>query len=46
VFFTLFIDCEIQPDVNLSGRKFIIKLFIPGAEGIAEEWLRCEDVSI
>ncbi|XP_067939414.1 fermitin family homolog 2-like [Watersipora subatra] len=36
-------DCEIQPDVNLSGNKFIIRLFIPGPEGISEEWLRCEN---
>ncbi|XP_063802669.1 fermitin family homolog 2 [Pseudophryne corroboree] len=34
--------CEVTPDVNISGQKFIIKLLIPVAEGMNEIWLRCE----
>ncbi|XP_077322756.1 fermitin family homolog 2-like, partial [Lithobates pipiens] len=36
--------CEVTPDVNISGQKFIIKLLIPVAEGMNEIWLRCDNV--
>ncbi|XP_008821056.1 fermitin family homolog 1 isoform X1 [Nannospalax galili] len=35
--------CEIVPDVNVTGRKFGIKLLIPVADGMNEVSLRCED---
>ncbi|CAJ0962130.1 unnamed protein product [Ranitomeya imitator] len=35
--------CEVTPDVNISGQKFIIKLLIPVAEGMNEIWLRCDN---
>lgn len=34
--------CEIVPDVNVSGRKFGIKLLIPVADGMNEVYLRCD----
>ncbi|XP_060042606.1 fermitin family homolog 1 isoform X2 [Erinaceus europaeus] len=34
--------CEVVPDVNVSGRKFGIKLLIPVADGMNEVYLRCE----
>jgi hypothetical protein len=37
--------CEIVPDVNVSGRKFGIKLLIPVADGMNEVYLRCDHVS-
>ncbi|CAK8692586.1 fermitin family homolog 2-like [Clavelina lepadiformis] len=33
---------EVVPDVNISEDKYIIKLFIPSAEGMSELWLRCD----
>ncbi|XP_063300073.1 fermitin family homolog 1 [Pelobates fuscus] len=35
--------CEIVPDVNVSQRRFGIKLLIPFAEGMNELHLRCEN---
>ncbi|BFZ07663.1 hypothetical protein BsWGS_10702 [Bradybaena similaris] len=32
--------CEAQPDVNLSARKYGIKLFVPEPEGMSEIFLR------
>ncbi|XP_028676710.1 LOW QUALITY PROTEIN: fermitin family homolog 1 [Erpetoichthys calabaricus] len=37
--------CEVVPDVNVTGRKFGIKLLIPVADGMNEVYLRCEDES-
>ncbi|XP_037376982.1 fermitin family homolog 1 [Talpa occidentalis] len=34
--------CEVVPDVNVSGRKFGIKLLIPVADGMNEVHLRCD----
>ncbi|XP_056137486.1 fermitin family homolog 3b isoform X2 [Lampris incognitus] len=35
--------CEVVPDVNIAGQKFLIKLLIPTPEGMTEVYLRCED---
>ncbi|XP_074143999.1 fermitin family homolog 1 [Sminthopsis crassicaudata] len=35
--------CEVVPDVNVSGRKFGIKLLIPVADGMNEVYLRCDN---
>jgi len=37
--------CEVTPDINLSQRKYQIKLEIPSAEGMTEMWLRCNSES-
>lgn len=37
--------CEVVPDVNVSGKKFGIKLLIPVADGMNEVYLRCDHVS-
>ncbi|GFO04129.1 fermitin family [Plakobranchus ocellatus] len=34
--------CEAQPDVNLSAKKYGIKLFVPEPEGMSEIFLRFE----
>lgn len=36
---------EVVPDVSISEEKYVIKLFIPGIEGMQEYWLRCDTVS-
>lgn len=33
---------EVVPDVSISEDKYVIKLFIPGVEGMQEYWLRCD----
>jgi len=33
---------EVVPDVSISEEKYVIKLFIPGIEGMQEYWLRCD----
>ena len=38
--------CEVTPDVNISGQKFVIKLLIPVADGMNEIWLRCDTVRL
>ncbi|XP_059086397.1 unc-112-related protein-like isoform X3 [Tigriopus californicus] len=35
--------CEVTPEINLSQRKFQIKLEVPSTEGMTEMWLRCKD---
>ena len=40
----IFTGCEANPDVNLQNRKFGIKLYIPGPDGMEEIWLRFETV--
>uniref|UniRef100_A0A8D0GPF9 FERM domain containing kindlin 3 n=1 Tax=Sphenodon punctatus TaxID=8508 RepID=A0A8D0GPF9_SPHPU len=35
--------CEVVPDVNVSGRKFCIKLLVPSPDGMSEVHLRCDD---
>ncbi|XP_044147820.1 fermitin family homolog 1 [Bufo gargarizans] len=37
--------CEVVPDVNVSQRRFGIKLLIPVAEGMNEILLRCDNES-
>ena len=37
--------CEVTPEVNLSQRRYQIKLEVPSAEGMSEMWLRCDTVS-
>ena len=36
---------EVVPDVSIGEGKYVIKLFIPGIEGMQEYWLRCDTVS-
>lgn len=33
------------PDVNLSQDKFGIRLEVPGPDGMAEMWIRCDSVT-
>uniref|UniRef100_A0A4W5QE76 FERM domain containing kindlin 3 n=1 Tax=Hucho hucho TaxID=62062 RepID=A0A4W5QE76_9TELE len=35
--------CEVAPDVSVAGQKFCIRLLIPGAQGMNEVYLRCEN---
>lgn len=35
--------CEVVPDVNVTDKKFGIKLMIPVADGMNEIYIRCED---
>uniref|UniRef100_A0A8C7UJ97 FERM domain containing kindlin 3a n=1 Tax=Oncorhynchus mykiss TaxID=8022 RepID=A0A8C7UJ97_ONCMY len=35
--------CEVVPDVSVAGQKFCIRLLIPGAQGMNEVYLRCEN---
>uniref|UniRef100_A0A8C5CYY0 FERM domain containing kindlin 3 n=1 Tax=Gadus morhua TaxID=8049 RepID=A0A8C5CYY0_GADMO len=35
--------CEVAPDVNVAGQKFLIRLLIPAPEGMTEVYLRCEN---
>ncbi|CAL8268733.1 unnamed protein product [Boreogadus saida] len=35
--------CEVAPDVNVAGQKFVIRLLIPAPEGMSEFYLRCEN---
>lgn len=37
--------CEVTPDVNLSQDKFGIRLEVPGPDGMAEMWIRCDSVT-
>lgn len=37
--------CEVVPDVNVTDRKFGIKLLLPVADGMNEVYIRFEDVS-
>ncbi|RWS30653.1 unc-112-related protein-like isoform X1, partial [Leptotrombidium deliense] len=34
--------CEVTPDVNLSQRKYGIKLEAPSQDGMTEYWIRCD----
>ncbi len=36
--------CEVTPEINLTQRKYQIKLEMPSAEGMSEMWLRCDTV--
>lgn len=38
--------CEVTPDVNISQRKYGIKLEVASSEGMSEMYIRCENVSI
>lgn len=35
-----YIGCEFHPDINLSTKKYGIKLFIPESDGMSEVWLK------
>ena len=37
--------CEVTPDVNLAQDKFGIRLEVPGPDGMAEMWIRCDSES-
>ena len=36
---------EVVPDVSISENKYVIKLFVPGIEGMQEYCLKCDNVS-
>ncbi|TRY88488.1 hypothetical protein DNTS_005166 [Danionella cerebrum] len=38
--------CEVIPDVNVTERKFGLKLLLPAADGMNEVYIRCENLSI
>lgn len=42
--FDLGSGCEVAPDVNVAAEKFLIRLLVPGPEGMNEVYLRCENV--
>lgn len=37
--------CEVTPDVNISQKKYGIKLEVPSIDGMSEMYIRCDDVS-
>lgn len=37
--------CEVIPDVNVTERKFGLKLLLPAADGMNEVYIRCDNVS-
>lgn len=37
--------CEVVPDVNVTDKKFGIKLLLPVADGMNEVYIRCDNVS-
>ncbi|XP_066561862.1 fermitin family homolog 1 [Amia ocellicauda] len=37
--------CEVVPDVNVTDKKFGIKLLLPVADGLNEVYIRCENES-
>lgn len=36
--------CEVVPDVNVTDKKFGIKLLLPVADGMNEVYIRCDNV--
>jgi hypothetical protein len=38
--------CEILPDVNISSKKYAIRLMIPSIDGMNETLIRCSTVSL
>uniref|UniRef100_A0AAQ5ZVJ0 Band 4.1 domain-containing protein n=1 Tax=Amphiprion ocellaris TaxID=80972 RepID=A0AAQ5ZVJ0_AMPOC len=44
-FFTIFSSsgCEVVPDVNVTDKKFGIKLLLPVADGMNEVYIRCDN---
>jgi hypothetical protein len=36
--------CEILPDVNISSKKYAIRLMIPSVDGMSETIIRCSTV--
>lgn len=40
-----YIGCEVVPDVNVTEKKFGIKLLLPVADGMNEVYIRCDNVS-
>lgn len=34
--------CEVNPDVNISSKKYNIKLFVPSHDGMQEVWIRAD----
>lgn len=37
--------CEVIPDVNVTEKKFGLKLLMPAADGMNEVYIRCDNVS-
>ena len=37
--------CEILPDVNISSKKYAIRLLIPSIDGMNETLIRCSTVN-
>ncbi|CAG9860736.1 unnamed protein product [Phyllotreta striolata] len=35
--------CEVTPDVNITQGKYVIKLEVPGTDGMSEMYVRCDD---
>lgn len=47
VFHFLYLEltgCEVVPDVNVTEKKFGIKLLLPVADGMNEVYIRCDNV--
>ena len=40
------LGCEVSPDVNISAKRYNIRLFEPSNDVLAESCIRCETVSI
>lgn len=40
-----YVGCEVVPDVNVTEKKFGIKLLLPVADGMNEVYIRCDNVS-
>jgi kindlin 1 len=38
--------CEILPDVNISSKKYVIRLMIPSIDGMNETLIRCSTVCL
>jgi hypothetical protein len=38
--------CEILPDVNISSKKYAIRLMIPSIDGMNETLIRCSTVCL
>jgi kindlin 1 len=38
--------CEIFPDVNISSKKYAIRLMVPSIDGMNETLIRCSTVNL
>lgn len=37
--------CEATPDINISARKYNMKIFVPSSDGLVEYWVKADTVS-